>query len=71
MANTENFTQQLNNGHQAELLQTLFVTSNNLEDYVVGHPAGKDPRLAPAIEKVQQALALLAEAYSLAGQVEF
>ncbi len=60
----------LNEGHQVELLQTLFICSNNLEDYVLGSESSQDLRFAPVMGKIHEALALLGDAYQLAAELE-
>ncbi len=60
-----------NEGHQAEVLQTLFLTQNNLEDYVLGNALLKDARLRKHHALVHQAQKALSELYHEIANLSF
>lgn len=59
-----------NEGHVHEVLHTLFLLSNNLEDYVLGNDLFRAKGATKgARKKVKKALALLQRAYQEVGAI--
>jgi len=60
------------NGHVHEVVHTLFIVQNNVNDFVLGNDLFKAKKKTKAArKKVEKAMNLLYQAYALISDIEF